>query len=404
MIKKMSTPVSQPAGPKSPQPPSAKLMRFAVIGAGVLVLAGIGVFYWASLQTTRGSTDNAVVVTIRNGACEPNEMTVPAGRNTFKIVNQTERAVEWEILDGVMVLEERENIVPGLSQTVTTKLPVGDFKITCGLLSNARGTLHVTPSTESQAEAARPALVAFIGPLAEYQVFLAMQAGALVKATQALDAAIQAGDLEKARGLYEAARLPYMRMEPAAKRFADLDNVIDPVADYLAKREQDPGFVGFHRIEYGLFSARSTDGLAPVSARLVADVTTLKDRIGTLRFTPDQIATSAAQLVTALADTKIPVGEEHYAQTDLTDFDANIEGVAKMMALLKPVAEKAAPKVVAEIESKLAAVRGTLKDLRKPDGFPPYTSVSGESRKLLAMQMHALAAAIGKLNAAVGLA
>lgn len=379
-------------------------MRLAVAGAGVLVLAGIGAFYYASLKSTREGADKAITVTIKDGTCDPNEMTLPAGRHTFKIVNQTERAVEWEILDGVMVLEERENIVPGLSQTFTTKLPVGDFKITCGLLSNARGTLHVTASAASKAEAARPALVAFIGPLAEYQVFLAMQTSALVTATQALDAAIQAGDLEKARGLYEAARLPYMRIEAAAKHFADLDNVIDPVADYLAKREQDPGFVGFHRIEYGLFSTKSTDGLAPVSTRLLADVTTLKGRVRTLKFTPDQIATSAAQLVRSLAETKIPTGEEHYAQTDLADFEANIEGVAKMMALLKPVAEKAAPKIVADIESKLAIVKGTLKDLRKPDGFPSYASMNADSRKTFAAQMHALADAIGKLNAAVGLA
>ncbi|MDA4832745.1 cupredoxin domain-containing protein, partial [Enterobacter hormaechei] len=86
----------------------------------------------------------------------------------FNIVNKSDRALEWEILDGVMVLEERENIVPGFTQTFTAKLNPGTYQITCGLLNNPRGTLTVTPSAEADAAAARPALVAFVGPLAEY--------------------------------------------------------------------------------------------------------------------------------------------------------------------------------------------------------------------------------------------
>jgi iron uptake system component EfeO len=73
-----------------------------------------------------------VTVTIHPNACEPNEITVPAGRTTFTIVNQSNRALEWEILDGVMVVEERENIAPGFSQTMTVKLQPGEFAITCG--------------------------------------------------------------------------------------------------------------------------------------------------------------------------------------------------------------------------------------------------------------------------------
>ena len=35
-------------------------------------------------------------------------------------------------------------------------------------------------------------------------------------------------------------------------------------ADYFEKREQDPGFIGFHRLEYGLFEQRSTQDLTPI--------------------------------------------------------------------------------------------------------------------------------------------
>ena len=76
-------------------------------------------------------------MTIAGKVCEPNALIVPAGRATFRIVNQSDRAVEWEILDGVMVVAERENIAPGISQTLTAKLVPGTYEITCGLLEQS---------------------------------------------------------------------------------------------------------------------------------------------------------------------------------------------------------------------------------------------------------------------------
>lgn len=386
-----------------PSAPSSKLMKLAVAGAAILAVAGAGAFYFASKNMKSGASDNAVVVTIKDGACDPNAITVPAGRSTFKIINNSDRALEWEILDGVMVLEERENILPGFTQTMQAKLKAGDYEITCGLLSSPRGTLHVTPSAESEAEAARPPLVSFVGALAEFQVFLMSQTNNLVKATTALDAAIQSGDLDQARVLYQKARIPYKQIEPMADLFADLHNAIDPIADYLEKREKDPAFTGFHRIEYALYASNSLDGLAPVSAKLLADVTALKDRVRGLRIPPEQIAKGAARLMGSIADTKIANGEDHYSQTDLVDFEGNLAGTSRMMALLKPVAIQAAPAVVTDIETRLADANTTLAALRSADGYPSYDKVTKESRDLLAQKIRALADAIGKLNIAVGL-
>lgn len=386
-----------------PSAPSSKLMKLAVAGAALLAVAGAGAFYFASKNMKSGASDNAVVVTIKDGACDPNAITVPAGRSTFKIINNSDRALEWEILDGVMVLEERENILPGFTQTMQAKLKAGDYEITCGLLSSPRGTLHVTPSAESEAEAARPPLVSFVGALAEFQVFLMSQTNNLVKATTALDAAIQSGDLDQARVLYQKARIPYKQIEPMADLFADLHNAIDPIADYLEKREQDPAFTGFHRIEYALYASNSLDGLAPVSAKLLADVTALKDRMRGLRIPPEQIAKGAARLMGSIADTKIANGEDHYSQTDLVDFEGNLAGTSRMMALLKPVAIQAAPAVVTDIETRLADANTTLAALRGAYGYPSYDKVTKESRDLLAQKIRALADAIGKLNIAVGL-
>ncbi len=140
---------------KSAEPFSRNLVQVGLALAVLLLLAAGAAFYYASRVSDKArhaNADGKIRVAINARNCEPNELTVPAGRSVFEIVNQSDRTVEWEILDGVMVLEERENIAPGFRQMITAKLAPGEYQITCGLLSNPRGKLTVTPSAVSEAE------------------------------------------------------------------------------------------------------------------------------------------------------------------------------------------------------------------------------------------------------------
>ena len=60
----------------APLPPSQKLMKLAVAGAALLVVAGGAAFYFASKNLKSGTADGAIVVTIKDGACDPNIITV----------------------------------------------------------------------------------------------------------------------------------------------------------------------------------------------------------------------------------------------------------------------------------------------------------------------------------------
>jgi iron uptake system component EfeO len=65
-----------------------------------------------SAFAAQGPVSDPVLVVVTDKGCEPEALTVAAGKTTFKIRNQSERALEWEILNGVIVVEERENILP----------------------------------------------------------------------------------------------------------------------------------------------------------------------------------------------------------------------------------------------------------------------------------------------------
>ncbi len=389
--------------PKSSASPSPRALKWAAGGSALLMIAGLGAFAYASqLAARRAPEADAITVTLEGNACQPNELTVPAGRATFRIVNHTERAVEWEILDGVMVVEERENIAPGLSQTLSARLRPGEYAITCGLLSNPHGRLVVTPAAEGTASEA-PKLVAFVGPLAEYQVFTQLQARDLVREATALDEAIRAGDLAKARALYSQARAPYLAVAPVAGRIADLANAIDPLAAYLGQREADAGFTGFHRLEYGLFAKDSLDGLAPVSAKLVADAQALRERLRGLRLAPADMTDGAARVLRTLADSTAGGGTDLYSHTDLADFEASLSGVAKIVALLKPVAGEAAPPALEAVETQLETLEAELSALRTAGGYPAFDSVPSDKRLALADGARTLGETVDRMGEAIGL-
>jgi iron uptake system component EfeO len=386
-------------------PLSPALMKAGIGISLVLVIAAGGAFYYASRAAHRdgqAKAQNATTVTIAGRACDPQELTVPAGRRTFNIVNKSDRAVEWEILDGVMVVEERENIAPGFTQTLSARLEPGDYEITCGLLSNPRGKLHVTPSAEADAATAAPTLTAFIGGLAEYKVYLAGETRAFVSAAAALTDAIKAGKLDEAKSLYQPARTAYAHLGPVAGPLSDLDTTLAARANDYEKKEADPAFGGLHRIEYGLFTQNSLEGLSAVADKLNTDASSLSQRIHDLRISPDHMLSGAASVLQRFASTSADTEEERYSHTDLSTFAATIDGVRRVTDLMRPGAIKANGAIYQSIDKDFADLTAALDAHRSGSGFAGYDTISTADKAALKSKASALATDIGKLLDGLG--
>lgn len=388
--------------PKPDAPFSRNFVRAILVLAVLLVLAAGAAFYYASRvsdQSRHADGESKVQVIVNGKSCEPNELTVPAGRTVFEIVNKSDRSVEWEILDGVMVLEERENIAPGFKQTLSAKLSPGEYQITCGLLSNPRGKLIVTPSASSEADKGKLPLTAFLGALAEYQIYLATEVAQFQKAVATLSDAISSGgDIEAAQAAYAPAREAYARIAPVSEAFSDLDTAINARADFFEKREQDPSFGGLHRIEYGLFEQKSMDGLQPVSAKLVQDAAGLKDRIRALRISPDRMLAGTSSALNRFASTAADVGDDRYAHTDLQVFAGLVEGSAKTADVLRPIVVKVDPKAFEGIDAQMSAVKALL----SAQSGKAYDTLSADEKAKVKDGATALADQFSKLRDQLG--
>lgn len=386
---------------KQAAPFSRNLIRIALVLAVLLLIAAGAAFYYASQLSDKArhaEGEGKVEVIINAKSCEPNELTVPAGRTVFEIINKSDRTVEWEILDGVMVLEERENIAPGFRQTLGAKLVPGEYQITCGLLSNPRGKLTVTPTTASDAEKGKLPLKAFLGALAEYQIYLGTEVSEFQKAVANLSDAITSGDLTAAQSAYGPARAAYARIAPVTESFSDLDTAINARADYFEKREQDEAFGGLHRIEYALFETKNMDGLEPIAAKLVADAGTLKDRIRALRISPDRLIGGTASALNRFAATAGESGEDRYAHTDLQALAGLLQGSIKTADVLRPVVTKVIPDAFKNIDDEASALQALITQL----GSKSYDSLSAEEKAKINDGVLAFAAQFTKLRDQLG--
>jgi iron uptake system component EfeO len=85
-----------------------------------------------------------VAIAVTEKACDKMNLTVNSGKNIFIITNASPTAqVEWEIIEGVKVVEEAENMAPGFVRKLKANLKPGVYGMICGRKSNAKGKLTV---------------------------------------------------------------------------------------------------------------------------------------------------------------------------------------------------------------------------------------------------------------------
>jgi iron uptake system component EfeO len=109
----------------------------------VSTLTGCGNKSDAEINTGPPRTQIAVAITEQG--CDVPKITTTAGKTNFTITNQASTPLEWEILDGVKVVEEVENILPGMKKDLKTTLDVGNYQMLCGKKTvKARSLLIVT--------------------------------------------------------------------------------------------------------------------------------------------------------------------------------------------------------------------------------------------------------------------
>ncbi|QKZ05582.1 MULTISPECIES: iron uptake system protein EfeO [Pseudomonas] len=262
------------------------------------------------------------------------------------------------------------------------------------------GLLHAPVS----AFAADNSALDLVQPISDYKIYVTEELDKLGSETQKFTDAIKKGDLETAKKLYAPTRVHYEAIEPIAELFSDLDASIDSRVDDHEKGVTAEDFTGFHRLEYSLYSEKTTKGLEALADKLNNDVKDLQTRVAGLTFPPEKVVGGAAALMEEVAATKVSGEEDRYSHTDLYDFQGNVDGAKKIFELFKPQVQKKDAAFVTKVEKNFGTVDKILAKYKTKDGgYETYDKVKDADRKALIGPVNTLAEDLSTLRGKLGL-
>ncbi|WP_329116461.1 iron uptake system protein EfeO [Streptomyces sp. NBC_01465] len=376
-------------------------VRLSVVTAATAVAALTAVTGCAEKSDAKAGSDGAVQVTATDTACKVSKTELPAGHVQLAVENKGSKVTEVYLLfPDDRIVAERENIGPGLKQTVTAEVKAGSYEIACKPGMKGDGIRQKITVTGGGATAKRnPKLDTAV---AAYRKYAQEQADATIPKVKVFTDAVRNGDLEAAKKAFAPSRLGWERTEPVAESFGDIDPKTDVRADGL-----EPGqkWTGWHRLEKALWQDKKIGATEKTLAtQLDTDLADWQKRVGTAEITATSMANGAKELLDEVATGKVTGEEDRYSHTDLSDFKANVEGAQQAYELLKPVASKNDAALTKELDTQFAAIATVLDKYRSDKtsyDFVSYDKVTKGQRKELSDAVNALAEPLSKLAAAV---
>lgn len=366
-----------------------------LVAGGVAVLAGISLAGCSSnggdaAQSSGGAAQVNVTLASDNGkdTCKLDTTEAAAGPVTFTVKNESAPAIsEVELLFNQKIIGEKENLAPGLDPvSFTSTLDGSKYRIYCPGADTEYVDFTVTG--EAAAAPSGSAQDVLNAGVPAYGSYIKDQVAQLDSTVKALDAKVQAGDIEGAKTAYATARPYYERAESAVDGFLvpgnenpednaqNLDYLIDMRESNL---DDAAGWHGFHAIERDLWQGGAiTAETKTLSTELVKNVDILNTQAiptFTEGLKPEDLANGAADLLEEVSTTKITGEEEAYSHIDLVDFAGNVEGAQQAYASLRDGLDKIDPDLVKTIDQEFENVQKMLDGYRDPSalgGFKTY--------------------------------
>ncbi len=371
--------------------------------AALAAIAGCGSSSGGKTATAGASSSSGdsktVNVVITNDGCKPDADSYPAGPLTFKISNKDATGVsELELLSDARIIGEKENLAPGFSGSFSLNLTAGSYTIYCPGAGTDKFPINVTGGAASKAPTDVRTLLQ--QGTETYAKYVNEQIDLMITNTQPLVAAIRQGDLTAAQQAYGKSRPYYERIEPVAESFTtgsqDLDAAIDARADDVPIDQ----VTGYHRIEYGLFEKKSTDGLEPLATGLMANLKKLQSLASKLTYQPAELANGAVGLLDEASKSKITGEEERYSHIDLVDLANNVEGSEQAFAALKPGLDEIDAALSSTISGRFDALDTLLdryRDTNAIGGFVSYPKLTDADTRQIAQAIQAVSEPLSKV-------
>ncbi len=369
------------------------------------MVAALAVTAPAVLASPAGAAgkQGTVNIILTPQGCAPKPAKIAAGQIQFNVKNKNAGAVtEAELRSGDLshILGEQENLTPGLSGGFALVVQPGKYIINCPGASQQHATLKVTGKSKAASWKTNAALSTAV---TQYGTYVDQQAADLVSSSQAMCAAINAGNMTQAQQMYPPARVYYERIEPVAEVWGTLDAQID---ERLDSPVTSADLEGFHKLELLLWSDNTLTGASAYCSQLVQHEQQLAQLVSTASYDPVTMASGATDLINEAATSKITGEEERYSNTDFIVFQANVDGAMEVVNLLKPYLQKNSPQTLTKIQRQYQRVETAIAKYKATPGYDntgyvEYSTVLDPQRRQLSTTVQAFAESLSKMSGQV---
>jgi high-affinity iron transporter len=321
----------------------------------------------AALPTASGASST---VTVTNTSCGQDFTSAHAGTQTFTVQNSSAASGEINLLNASGgIVGEIETLGPATNAPLSVTLSSGTYTLACFMSGKAAmSSAPVAVSASGATTAAAPVapkpvtLAELTPPNDEYRAYAAGVLVRLAADVAAIQGDLKRGDIAKAKADWLAAQLEWERVGASYDSFGQLGLNVDLLPTTLPLGVDDPGFIGLHRLEYGLWNGESTAELLPVASQLAANVTTVRTNLSSddLAGDPTQLPIRAHEILEdALRDHLSGIDDQGAgAAFAMTYADLQVDQV--VVGELAPLISSRQPGLLATITSQQATLARAL--------------------------------------------
>jgi iron uptake system component EfeO len=315
----------------------------------------------------------------------------PAGRYEFVFVNNEGAGAEVYLEDPATerIYLEVEHFGRGVSRAVTASVPPGTYRWVCITDYTIKYSRPVVVTGEPLPYAVH-GIIPVTGldlriPINSYVGWITAQLPTLTQQVEQLRDALQAGDASKARRDWLTAHLTYETLGGAYRAYDETGDEInaDPPRGLTGDRLADADFAGFRKIEAMLWQDRPPATITPYADALLAAIGQLAGELALPNaVTPIDIGRRAHEILEDTLQWDLNGIGDAGSRTELATVDANITGVWRALAPLRPILRKQNP-YLHETDEQLLLTQQLVRSHHHDDGWVGLAALSARQRAVV---------------------
>jgi hypothetical protein len=214
----------------------------------------------------------------------------------------------------------------------------------------------------------------FKQPVKEYKAYAHVWIGRTIVDAKVLGGTLAGGSRPAAQRAWEKTWGDYMHLGADYGLFGNLEEELDGTAGGPETSASNPGFVGFRRLEWGLWTGRPLRSLARYDHRLVADLNRLRAAVPDVEIDALDYATRGHEIVEDAQRDLMSGMDVPWSHQGVLGTAAALASVEEVFHTLKPLLA-GRENTEGEVENWLLRLRGLFASMRHHGSYPTLTQM-----------------------------